>query len=100
MGTTTIDEDALGTVRTLLYPVQYERDPASPKAVDWVVAEVVEGDETGLSPAGYLEHVQRTLEFDGDLAAALQGDAHDDAQIRAFLRALAARLERGGPGPG
>lgn len=89
----TLDEDALVTVRTLLYPVQYERDPASAEAVAWVVEEVVDGDATGLSRSGYLEHIRRALETDGDLAATLESDAHGDAPIRAFLRAVAARLE-------
>lgn len=95
-----IDDDALATVRTLLYPVEYERDPTSRKAIDWVIAEVIDRDETGLSRRGYLDHVRHVLAADDDLAAVLENDAHDDARIRAFLRSLVARLETPGERPG
>jgi hypothetical protein len=98
---TALDQDVLVTVRTLLFPVQYEPDPAGDEAVDWVVRDVIDGDTTGHSRADYLDDIRRALSAkDEDLAAALREDAYTDAQIRAFLRAVAARLDPAGAAHG
>lgn len=94
-----VDDVTLATVRFIHYPVQFERDPTSPEAIAWV-AEVIEGDEAAPSRAELLDHIHEALAVEGDLAAKVGIEGHTDAQVRAFLRAVAARLDPAGSARG
>jgi hypothetical protein len=85
-----------GSIRALLYPVQFERDPLD--GIDRVMEEVVQKRALGLAPADYLALVRAALASDAGLASLLP-QPHPEAVVRRYLgeveRRLAAEPEGG-----
>lgn len=86
--------DHRGIVAALLYVVQFERDPVA--AVEHALEQTVERGALGAGPDRYLAAVRAALASDDNLADVIP-QRHPEATVRAFLRAVEARLaERNG----
>jgi hypothetical protein len=85
-----IDENIKGTMRLLIYPVQFEKDPKN--GIERVIEFVVE--DKILSRAEFIAAIKLALDSTEDLSALIP-QPHSEAEIRDYLRELERALTRG-----
>lgn len=84
-----LDRDFKGFISGLLYPIQFERDPAD--GIDRVLEMVVDRRAMNGTPEEYAAAVDAALQSDEQLAKLIP-QPHSEAVIRAFLTALRPHL--------
>ena len=77
-------------IRTLIYPVQFEKDPTS--AVDRIAGQIEKGKVLVASPLDYFNAIRSGLESTEQLSGLIPQN-HSEQVIREYLRSLNARLE-------
>lgn len=91
----TLTDRHAGLLRALVYPVQFDDDPAA-DGVDRVADQVVRRGALGGSPAEYRDAILAGLAGDEPLAELIPQD-HPEATIRRYLETMRVEIERRWP---
>jgi len=80
-----IDDDTKGLIQTLIYPVQFEKDPQN--GIERVIEFVLQDKTAGVSREKYIAAIKAALISTEDLSTLIP-QPHSDSTIRDYLREL------------
>jgi hypothetical protein len=84
-----IDDDTKGLIRTLIYQVQFEKDPKD--GIERVIKLVIQDKTVGVSQEKYIAAIKSALISTEELHTLIP-QPHSESTIRDYLRELEAKL--------
>lgn len=81
-----------GTVNSVLYKIQFERNLDDAEVVDWLAADLVERPLAGSTPQEEIAELTAALRSGASLTEGGIPQPHGDQAVRAFLTKVVAKM--------